>query len=810
MRKFKDLASELPVWQFVGDYLSFFDHTFGAGFKIQGVDISCMDTQEINLVMDQLERLLISLDSGIKIQILYKLTPNVTDKIHSHLNVSEGASEDLKSVSQFRTEFLSNLADNGHFFKPEIYFFVRSNKAKRRKLHFFGNEGKWHSYNEIELLNQLNHFEKIVGLIQSSLAAAGFEPRILNPNQWFDLLFEHLNPTRMDSIGKVTLRKPFDPFADSLAEQLCLTDLEVHSNGIKIGSSMARVISLKTLPEHETFASMIEALLKLPFPFELSQSINIPDQRQVQEKLSMQRRLAHSMATGSKNVRDLETEAQLLELETLIEEIISGSEKIIYSDLNIIIRGTNEDDLNQMSDEVLKAFRQMNSAEGVIETLPSFEGYMKALPGRCDLFRPRKMKSSNTVHFMPLFTTWEGNSNPVALIPNREGVLVSVDPFAPELPNWNGIIFGGSGSGKSFTVANLILNFIGQTPEPKVIWIDNGASSQKLVESLSGEFINLSLESGIRLNLFELGANEVKPSPSKIKLILAVLETILKEDDKKSLPKREKALLEEVIYQTYESCYPKTPLLSNLREKLKDHPSIEMRNYSQTLYSWTGETAYGRILDGPSNVALTKSLTTVEISGLNSHPALQNVFLLLLTDFIRSEAAKDLRTPYLLVIDEAWRIFQASESGKEFALECYRLLRKFMAGIYCLSQNYRDFLSDPQIAEAVLPNTTHVFVLRQKKIDWDDFQKIMGLKDAEIKAIQSLEIKKGEYSEIFYMQDEKRSLLRLRPDPLSYLICTSDGKDKAKIEDAKLRNPTFNNLELLKEIAQNPDLFSAL
>lgn len=105
-----------------------------------------------------------------------------------------------------------------------------------------------------------------------------------------------------------------------------------------------------------------------------------------------------------------------------------------------------------------------------------------------------------------------------------------------------------------------------------------------------------------------------------------------------------------------------------------------------------------------------------------------------------------------------------------------------MAGIYCLSQNYRNFLSDPQIAEAVLPNTTHVFVLRQKKIDWDDFQKIMGLKNAEIEAIKSLEIRKGEFSEVFYMQDEKRSLLRVRPDRLAYLICTSDGKDKAMMQ----------------------------
>lgn len=802
MQKFKDLASQLPVWQFVGNYLAFSDHSFGAGFKIQGVDISCMDAQEINLVVDRLEKLLISLESGTKIQILYKLTPKVLEKIESHRLNSAGAPDNIKSVAEFRSAFLKDLAEKGHFFKPEIFLFVRSQQAQVKRLKIFEKDEKWRPFNETELSNSLGQFEKVVGLVQSSLHAAGFEPRSLASHEWFDLLYDHLNPARADRIGRSTLRPTHDSFADSLAEQICLTDLEVHPKGVKIGDALARVISLKTLPEKETFASMVDTLLKLPFPFEISQTIQVPDQRKEQEKLSVQRRLAHSMAAGSKNVRDLESEAQLHDLETLIEEIISGSEKIVYSDLSVIVRGNTNDELDEKSDEVLKAFRQMNSAEAVVETLPSFEGYMKALPGNCELFRARKMKSSNAAHFMPMFTTWDGNSTPVALIPNREGVLVSVDPFAPELPNWNGIIFGGSGAGKSFTVANLILSFIGQTPPPKVIWIDNGASSQKLVESLGGEFINLGLESGILLNLFDLESGHATPPPSKIKLILAVLETILKEDEKPSLPKREKALLEEVIYQTYGQCHPDIPTLSSLREKLKSHSSIEMRNYAQTLYSWTGSTAYGRMLDGKSNVALFKNLTTVEISGLNSHPSLQNVFLLLLTDFIRAEAAKDLRTPYLLVIDEAWRVFQASESGKEFALECYRLLRKFMAGIYCLTQNYRDFLSDPQIAEAVLPNTTHVFVLRQKKIDWDDFQKIMGLKNAEIEAIKSLEIRKGEFSEVFYMQDEKRSLLRVTPDRLAYLICTSDGKDKAMIEEARLKNTELTRIELLRKIAE--------
>ena len=65
------------------------------------------------------------------------------------------------------------------------------------------------------------------------------------------------------------------------------------------------------------------------------------------------------------------------------------------------------------------------------------------------------MKSSNASHLMPIYREWQGNRRPVCLLPNRDGVLFSIDPFAPELPNWNGLIFGGSGAGKSFTVSGL-------------------------------------------------------------------------------------------------------------------------------------------------------------------------------------------------------------------------------------------------------------------------------------------------------------------------------------------------------------------
>ena len=89
-----------------------------------------------------------------------------------------------------------------------------------------------------------------------------------------------------------------------------------------------------------------------------------------------------------------------------------------------------------------------------------------------------------------------------------------------------------------------MMMFAAQQPPPKVIWIDNGASSQRLLEVLGGEFINVGLESELCLNPFD-----GEPRPSKIKLLLATIEIMLQDG---KMPKLHQSLLEEVIYQTFE------------------------------------------------------------------------------------------------------------------------------------------------------------------------------------------------------------------------------------------------------------------
>lgn len=772
------------------------DGSLGCGFKLKGLDISCASPDEINGFSKKIESLLVGLPEKIRLQIFYKLTNQASKVIEEHKRCV-GADDPLYApIATARYEFFGKKVEEGTLFIPEIYFFVRSDSLAMKKRGLFEKKQVFEGFPVEQFTAHKEKFLILTDQIESSLASAKLQPKRLTSNECFDLSFGYYNFERVDSLGVPNSRNPLEALAPSLSSQLSMTNMSVHGDHLEAGRYKFRAVSLNLLPEGETFSSMVDRLSKLPFHFWISQNILTLDQKKEIEKLELSRRIAASMVSGSQNVSDIESESKYSQIEELLRELMNGSERLVSSSLTVIYWGESVEELEKKSEEILRAFRSMNQAEGLVETFSAEDAFFKAAPMVCEGFRHRKMKSSNCAHLMPLYSCWTGNKRPVVLLTNREGTPFAIDPFAKELPNWNGVIFGGSGAGKSFTISQLMLQFCNQNPKPKIVWIDNGASSEKLIEVMNGEFIDLNLNSGICLNMFDIDGNANRPDSSKIKLILGCLELILKDEDKAGLPKREKALLEECIFTVYKNVEGRKPRLSDLRALLTNHPVADMKKHADVLYSWTGDTAYGRMLDGDANVKLAKDLVTIEIKGLDNHRELKDIFLLLFTSYIKEEAARDLSKPYLLIIDEAHRLF-LTPSGKDFAIESYRVFRKYNAGIWCISQNYRDFMADRDLADSMMPNTTNVFVLRQRKIDWEDFKNTFDFNDAQVDAVKSLEIVKGKFSEFFLMQDENQGVVRLEPEPLSYWICTTDGNEKARIQELREKYPEKSLMDVL-------------
>ncbi len=804
----RSLAAELDFWHFDGDLMVFKDGSLGAGFKLAGFDMTCATEQAINQMSRGLENLLISADEGTRLQLFYQLTPDVSQLIEQHQQLPGSMGGNYRRLADARIKFYRRNQRVGNYFVPNIFFFVRSKPYTMQRQSLFAADKQFQKISKEEFDSRKAKFLRSVKGIASALAATGLAPQVLGQEEWFGLLFEYLNFDRVERIGTASYREPHSCLDAAVSEQLTLTDFIWDKNAITLGNYKFHTLSLATLPEGQTFAGMANMFAAVPFHFWLSQSIHLLDQAKARSSLEMKRRIAHSMASGSKNISDLDSENKLGQIEGLLGSLLEGSEKLVSADFNIIIWGKTSSELDDKTDEILKTFRSLNQAEGLQETLAGKEAFLKAMPSTCQGMRHKKMKSSNAAHLMPVFANWTGNPMPVCLLPTRDGQLFSLDPYAEHLPAWNGIVFGSSGSGKSYTVVQLMamfygkvtVNGTGKASRPRIVWIDNGASSKRLIEILDGEFLDLNLNSNICLNMFDLKEGETTPSPDRIRTLLAVLEMILKDEDKQALDKRSKALLEEQLHQVYAEEKGKTPTLSDLKALLDRHTDKQMRKFGDVLYSWTGQSAYGQMLDGQTNVELSKDLVSIEVQQLSNYSDLKDVLLLLLTSHIQDVASSDIEREYLLIIDEAERLFQ-SELARQVVITCYRTWRKFRSGIWCLSQNYKDFMTDKALRDALMTNTTSVIILRQSKIDWGDFQKTFDFNSTQVERIKSLTIKKGEYSEFYYLQDEREAILRLAPEPLSHWIATSDAKDKSLIVHTEKQNPTISKLEVLEQLA---------
>lgn len=451
----------LNIWHFFGDLMVFGDGSLGCGFKLSGKDISCVTDEEVSQFTRKLENMVTSLDEGLSFQFFYKLESNVLRKIEEHESLSSDCKiNGYEKILNSRVDQFKKNSRDGHFFNPQVYFFLRGRPYTFKRKKLLQKEKDFTQVQEEDFKVHAEDFERSINQVESSLKDSFLFDDRLAKEDWFALLYEHFNLDRSEAHEAPKLKGPrvFSP--SSLLNQMLLSDISLSKNYLEVGKYKFRTVSLKTLPD-ETYSGLINGLLGMSFHCWISQVAKVCNQSKEYNSLQLKRRVAHSMACGNSNVSDMESESKLGQIEGLLGELIDSSEKVVEVDLNVIVWGETERELEEKCDEVLRTFKKLNHSEALVETYAAFDSFIKAAPGLCLINRAKKMKSSNLSHLIPAFSYWRGNNKPSCLLPNRDNVLVSIDPFAPELPNWNGFIVGSSGSGKSFTINQMILMFIG-------------------------------------------------------------------------------------------------------------------------------------------------------------------------------------------------------------------------------------------------------------------------------------------------------------------------------------------------------------
>lgn len=782
------LSHELPYWEFLNDpfaHLILWDGSLSTGVEILPLDIECFDESRINQLVLGLRSFVNSLPEGLSAQFYVKVETDFQDVLAAHESLVQPNVIFLNDLDRNRINNLRELISDGSVFRPKLYFSLKTQAAESPKTFSLSATKKFSLEFAKFYEDRIQTLSQSIEGVRSQLSNLGFYSEQLTRDQIVSLIYRHLNPKRSAELQAPLVSKTCAIDGDSPREQLVFGDLVLNQEDFELDRFRTRILTLKTLPEM-TFAGMMNGFLNLPFKYELFFSFHIPEQGKEMKALEQKRRMAHSLAHSTSNrLSDLESESRLSQTTDLIREIIETGQRIFQAEFGIVLRSESSPvgrkQLNLQTKEVLSRFKRLSGSEGMQETVGSWKIFKSELPlAPTNLVRMKRMKTNNLVDFLPLYGAGRGDEKPVTLTRTRLGSIYSLDPYSSHLSNFNQLCTGSSGSGKSFANNFLMLQQIARGVRLYVI--DVGGSYKKLTQLLGGQYFEINLSDKYTINPFELSKPSEAPSGERIKSLVSIVEQMIVDQGEK-LTRLDRVQIEEVLTKVFADARSespaRSPIISDVAKVCAASSDQNLQRIAKLLFPWIGDSPFGKLLDRPGKIKADSPVVAFDLKGLSQYPDLQAVMILILTNFILDQVENDRSTLKRVLLDEAWELLK-SPAAASFMEYAARTFRKTGSGITFITQGVEEIISSG-IGPAILNNTATKLIMLQKG-DTRVLKDVLKLNSQELRIIQSLEQRKGVFSEGFLISGESRQVIRFQPSATEYWVSTSDARDNQYLE----------------------------
>lgn len=405
----------------------------------------------------------------------------------------------------------------------------------------------------------------------------------------------------------------------------------------------------------------------------------------------------------------------------------------------------------------------------------------------------------NAANSLPIIGEWRGIGKlPVLAMFGRRGQVINVDPFANPSGNYNGIVVGASGSGKSNFLIELALRIIATGGR---VWIiDVGRSYEKLCRILGGQYIEFTPDADLCLNPFDMVQNldedmsilkpligqMIQPNAPLSDYQLAQIEINIRELWAEYGPRMN---LDQLAERLKKACYEggSVEAYGNKSDRPIDAEVCDpqIRELGVQLFPYTEAGSYGKFFNGRANVNFNSNLVVLELEELKSRKDLQSVIMLMLMYRITNEMYAGQRGQrQLVIIDEAWDLMSSGSAG-DFIEAGYRRARKYGGAFFTGTQSVGDYYKSGT-ARAALDNADWMFLLRQKAESVEDLAKSGKLiVDEHTKMmLNSVTTHSGRFSEVFMRcADMPPTIGRLFFDPFSMLMASTKAEDFAAINN---------------------------
>ena len=789
----KSLADDLPYEDIINDVIIYSDGSVGAAYALTPVYVDSMELGQIMNMERTLCAFIEGLTPDIGAQIVWRKHSSLST-LETHMSQIQSGDPLLQMMGSGRLEYWSEKCRNKEVFEITCELWLRkkyervSGKPLNDIWSLVGDEAKIIDRYCQEQEEIAENFNTIVSRLIVPLDTL-MKPRRMGAQEIFRSLWSFF----CGQDENVPQYKPSVP----LKFRFDAIDVSKEWGYITLGNMYERAINVlacRELPETSTM-SIINYLLDIPTEYTLTMNIGAVPQGALKNRLRKQ--LGRNSSVLAKKI-DPEALKRVQEIGMLINDLNSTTNKMVNMELFLIIPDTNLTDLDRQVKNITDIALSRMEMRFEQEKAALWPVFMAAIPGACfcgKVKREHLVKSTNVANFMPVLGPITPADKSIMLMGGPYQTLFAYDPFDKRLPASHTLVFGGTGSGKSFTTNLLVLSIASQNP--LIFIIDKGGSYKKLVNMLGGSYIDLSTP-GISFNPLEGKANW----RSRSKAIEQILAEMIREDQNATISSYQQLIISrwvETLFQTFKQ--DREPTLSDAYDVLTrvkmyntaTEPELEevQRRICINFSRWTrlgtrNKSPYAQILDNEkTNVTLDNNIVAFDLIRIKKAKDLMNVVFLTINNIILSRVTDPTRLSQrkIIVFDEVWSLLK-SEEGAVFIEELYRTMRKYNAMVLSITQDIADF-ADSSIARALLSNTYQYIILRQTNTgNSERIREILDLNSSEEELIKSVTQIPGLFSEIFLkMAGVGSGKMCIAPSPIEYWFATTKAEDKSLIQN---------------------------
>lgn len=440
----------------------------------------------------------------------------------------------------------------------------------------------------------------------------------------------------------------------------------------------------------------------------------------------------------------------------LIDDVIGNDQKLYYITFTVCLFADSKEELDENTKTLVSI---ANKHLCPIKTLDfqQEQGLNDSLPLCIRSLEVKRLYTTQSASVFIPYTSLE--------LYQKEGVFYGLNQISNNMilysrlsgRNYNGLIFGESGTGKSFAAKSEMVSVLLRSDKNVVCVIDPEAEYVGLAKALKGKVVDLSPGSQTYVNPLDMDIDydgESDPVGMKVEYIISMIEIMLGQG--RSIDPQAKTVVTRcvnAIYRPYLDQMAKLksagsditcdkeamPTLNDLYNELLVQPEPEAHTMASILEVYV-QGSFATFAHR-SNIETDKNFVVYNIRNLGTgmkdlglHVCLNDIWNKMIEN-----RKKGLWT--WIYIDEFYLLLQ-SDSAAKFLMQVWKRARKWHGVPTGIMQNTEDLLRSAD-SRNIINNTSFVMMLSLPKLDRTNLGDLLQIPDSQLEYITNGEPGQG-------------------------------------------------------------------